>query len=456
MARADADVLRARLPHEVAVALSEFRGRKRAPRGATRARRAKRRSFRSATSTLLEALPGALEVCEKERVRVLFNACLERRPPTRTADHAHWRKGAEALCTVAHAVRPANVSGASTAETRFVVALESLERALRFDEVAEHLLAEWRELGASAERAGVSVGAWVEYRALISRIAHLATTVGLPRELPAEFAEALEQSGRNDADVFGCIAAAADVSACLRDRVVLLADARGGEQALTDLEAYPQWRNRAQAALARAGRFVRPQPAYLLNEGAVDPGWEKLVESAGALGQALERDALAQTLVGHWWGFERRSAVEGIEALYLEGYPVLHHRIETCCAEVADPSEIPPHLHAALRVHETMVADRDTVLETLRILKEFLDEAEELAGDEAVYGRRPADAPRYLQWLEEGEKALERGRVFLADENRYVGHLDAVPGGFDRFMRMGSRIMRTVATCRQGGTLVVR
>ena len=81
---------------------------------------------------------------------------------------------------------------------------------------------------------------------------------------------------------------------------------------------------------------------------------------------------------------------------------------------MADPSEISPHLRAALCVHKIMVADRDTVLETLRVSKEFLDEAEELADDEAVYGRRPADAPHYLQWLEEGEKALERGRVLLS------------------------------------------
>lgn len=126
------------------------------------------------------------------------------------------------------------------------------------------------------------------------------------------------------------------------------------------------------------------------------------------------------------------------------------------CAGVADPSEISAHLRAALRVHKTLVADSDTLLKTLRIFGELLDEAEELAGDEAVYGRLTADAPSYLQWLEEGEKALERGRVLLADENRYVGHLDAVPGGFDWFMRMGSHIMCTVATCRRGGALVVR
>ena len=201
---------------------------------------------------------------------------------------------------------------------------------------------------------------------------------------------------------------------------------------------------------------MRPQPAYLSSEGAVDPGWEEVVNSTGALGLALERDALAQTLVRDWRGYQRRSAVEGMEPLYLEGYAIVHHRIETYCAEVTDPSEIPPHLRAALRVHETLVADRDTVMETLRIFKEFLDEAEERAGDEAMYGCRPAGAPSYLPWLEQGEEALERGRALLADENRYVGDLDAVPGGFDRFMRMGRCIVRTVATCRRDGTLLVR
>ena len=142
--------------------------------------------------------------------------------------------------------------------------------------------------------------------------------------------------------------------------------------------------------------------------------------------------------------------------LYLEGYEVLVHRIRTCLrGQSAHAGEIPPLLRHALREHEKMVVDRETVRAALRGFRDFGDTTEELALEEGHYGRRPAEHPRYTRWRRCGEHALACGRALLADEDCFRAHLNATHDGFEEFLRIGGRIQRMLNDFQRNGAVAL-
>ena len=455
LARADAGVLCARLPFRIAVALSGCR--RGPPPKDKRARRAAARALRRATRELLEALPAALEDCENERLVVLSEAARRRQPLTEGGEYAQWRGRAEALCTVARTLQPRRGHDSRRARNRCVAALESLEDAMRFDEEAAQLLDAWREHGDCARAAGVPPWSLVEHRALLGRITRLAARARLPHECPPELVEALDAHRRDSApSPLGYLTAAAAVAARLRDRDALLADARARHAAPTALAAYPRSRRSTEAALARA-KDHWPPPASDLRQGdGSDKGWQRFAEGVEALRCALARDALGQELAQAWRDLKHRARVHDTHPLYLEGYEVLVHRIRTCLrGQSAHAGEIPPLLRHALREHEKMVVDRETVRAALRGFRDFGDTTEELALEEGHYGRRPAEHPRYTRWRRCGEHALACGRALLAEEDCFRAHLNATHDGFEEFLRIGGRIQRMLNDFQRNGAVAL-